>query len=329
MESLSEEHLIPLALARVDRFDGGLSRRRWEARREAETAASVHSRLHDTKNQEDTRRAPSPIYVNIHDPLGRPAFERSPTKPIPKWMQHLPSMRVEPDEPRPFSVLDRHFSPRGSNTAAPDHQTTPPPVPSHNSPPDAPPPVPPHKKQCKTIAPTYMPDQMSCPFTLIAEEPVQRPSSSRGSGAGGKHVRFGGISAAHAGPSASAEYLERYSVGRPGHVKSGLAVAVPTGPENRSLPAKVWTPPSSRRVGSPHRTLGDGSVASGTWEESAPSSMGMKVDHRTRGIGSGHRGEYSASVGSSVHSEEGVVGRRSRPLGMTFQDQLKKVFGFN
>lgn len=328
-ESLSEEHLIPLALARVDRFDGGLSRRRWEAQREAEAAASTLSRRNNTQKRQGNPRAPSPVYVDIHDPLGGPAFKRSPTKPIPKWMQHLPSMRVEPDEPRPFSMLDNHFSPRGSNIVSLDNRTSPPPVPPHSSPTDAPPPVPPHNEHVKMTARADSPGQMPYPFTLIAEEPVQRPSSSRGLGAGGKHVRFDGVPA-HTGPSASAEYLERYSVGKPGHVKSGLTVAVPTGLENKSLPAKVWTPPSSSgRVASRQHTLGYSSVASGTWEESAPSSTFRTVDHRMREPGNGYGGEYSASVGSSALGEDGGVGRRSRPLGVTFQDQLKKVFGFN
>ncbi len=53
----------------------------------------------------------SAIYVSISDPLGEPAFKPSPTKPIPKWMQLLPSHwpdRIPWDE-RPTSVLDDHF----------------------------------------------------------------------------------------------------------------------------------------------------------------------------------------------------------------------------
>ncbi|KAI1096370.1 hypothetical protein F5B19DRAFT_436149 [Rostrohypoxylon terebratum] len=55
----------------------------------------------------------STIYVSIRDPIGEPAFKPSPTKPIPRWMQWLPSQRNkhQQDEPQPHSLLDEYFPP--------------------------------------------------------------------------------------------------------------------------------------------------------------------------------------------------------------------------
>ncbi|KAI2463687.1 hypothetical protein F4781DRAFT_415796 [Annulohypoxylon bovei var. microspora] len=55
----------------------------------------------------------STIYISILDPIGEPAFKPSPTKPIPRWMQWLPSQRNRHrrNEPRPYSLLDEYFPP--------------------------------------------------------------------------------------------------------------------------------------------------------------------------------------------------------------------------
>ncbi|XDG00766.1 hypothetical protein ABKA04_000381 [Annulohypoxylon sp. FPYF3050] len=55
----------------------------------------------------------STIYISIRDPIGEPAFKPSPTKPIPRWMQWLPSQRNKhrQDKPQPHSLLDEHFPP--------------------------------------------------------------------------------------------------------------------------------------------------------------------------------------------------------------------------
>ncbi|KAI1457623.1 hypothetical protein F4805DRAFT_427558 [Annulohypoxylon moriforme] len=55
----------------------------------------------------------STIYVSILDPIGEPAFKPSPTKPIPRWMQWLPSQRNRHrrNEPPPHSLLDEYFPP--------------------------------------------------------------------------------------------------------------------------------------------------------------------------------------------------------------------------
>lgn len=329
-ESVSDEHLIPLALARVDKFDGGLSRRRWEAHRKAENTAPNHPIQHDTATPEEIRRPPSPIYVDIHNPMESSAFKRSPTKPIPRWMQYLPSARREQDEPRTSSPLDNHFFLRDSTTAISNVEARPPPVPPHNTPAGPPPPVPPHTTFCQPTVPTYMPVQMCRPFTLITEEPVQRPSSARGPLPGSKHVRFDGV-LGPTGPSASAEYLERYIVGKPVDVKSEFTVTSPTGLDGNSQRVGVWSSPISGRGEPQQRASGCDSVVSGTREENESSSEATTVNYCRSGASDPAygTGEYSTSAGSSAHSVESLVGKRGRPLGMTFQDQLKRVFGFN
>ncbi|KAJ4391035.1 hypothetical protein N0V93_004648 [Gnomoniopsis smithogilvyi] len=326
-ERLSEEHLIPLALARVERFDGGLSRGRWEAQRDAENAAPSRPLQHDT---DEALRAPSPIYVNLHNPIENPTFKKSPTKPIPRWMRYLSSTRQEPDEPRPSSVLDTYFSPVDPNTANSDVETPGPPVPPHSIPFGVTPPVPPYTTSSQATIPTYVPVKMSRPFTFIAEEPVQRPSSGRGPLPASKHVRFDGISG-HASPSASAEYLERYSVARPVDIKSSLTTAVHTDLISSSQRGGVWSSPSLRRDGQQPRASGHGSSMSTVREGSVSSSVARTGEHRMPGASGEVHGmaEASASPGRSTFGEEAGSARRTRPLGMTFQDQLKRVFGFS
>lgn len=323
-ESLSEEHLIPLALERVDRFDGGLSRRRWKANQDHHYRSVGSHPLpplpHDIDGPEAICRAPSPIYVDIHDPLGSPAFERSPTKPIPKWMQYLPSARKVSNGPRPPSILDVHFSRQDSKTAMSADDTIPPPVPPHRTPVGMHPPVPPHITNGNPNAPEYMPIQMSRPFTLITEEPVQRPSGAKGPVVtGGKHVRFDGATAC-AIPSASAEYLERYSIGKSLDNTSRVSVEAPTCLENKS-----------QTFGSQRHVYGCDSIVSGISRESGVSSMARTVENRAPDSFDGANGtdKYSASLGRHTSRYEGWAEKRGRPLGLTFQDQLKRVFGFN
>lgn len=175
-DRVDEDRLIPTALERVDRFDGGLSRRRWESRRQQEQQqehqqSSVFSGpdRHLHQGLEADPRSPSPIYVSMRDPLGEPAFKRSQTKPIPRWMQYLPNQRQATmgcPEPRSGSILDSCFKQPALGPVCSDFETEEPPPPAPS---------------------TYTPIQMSRPFTLIAEEPVQRPSSTK---AANKHVRF-------------------------------------------------------------------------------------------------------------------------------------------
>ncbi|XXH04989.1 hypothetical protein Hte_011413 [Hypoxylon texense] len=69
----------------------------------------------------------STIYVSILDPIGEPAFKPSPTKPIPRWMQWLPSQRKysQQNEVQPRSILDEHFSPRSGPPSNKESQSKP------------------------------------------------------------------------------------------------------------------------------------------------------------------------------------------------------------
>lgn len=322
-QSLSQEHLIPLALERVDRFDGGLSRRRWEAYQDRNISVPSHPLPplpQDIESPQAICRTPSPIYIDIHDPLDGSTFVRSPTKPIPKWMQYLPSARKVSNEPRPASILDIYFS-RQDGTAMSTDDTVPPPVPPHMNPVGTHPELPLHVTDDMDIAPDYMPVQMSRPFTLITEEPVQRPSGAKGHGVvGGKHVRFDGATAC-AIPSASAEYLERYRIGKSLDAKSRVSFEAPTCLEDKSQP-----------LGGPQsHTHGCDFIDSGTSKASSLPSMARTLENRAPSSFDGAYGidKYSASIGSHIPREEGWAAKRGRPLGLTFQDQLKRVFGFN
>lgn len=244
-ETADDDHLIPMALHRIDRFDGGLSRRRWEARmgqtthdncsHDTPSSSGIQSELENQTNTSDNSaqsrgkhvpRTPSPIYVSMHDPVGGPAFQRSKTKPIPRWMQYLPGRRSDEKDSmeRPSSVLDDYFSPHESSVAESDMESgmaasspSPPPVPPHRVPvsPATPRsneeqptgPVNPADSEPSIISqrpsPAFVPEpvertpafkgvQMSRPFTFIDEKPGQRPSSrfQPGHPEPNRHVRF-------------------------------------------------------------------------------------------------------------------------------------------
>ncbi|KAI7781756.1 hypothetical protein LA080_014387 [Diaporthe eres] len=243
-ETAEDDHLIPMALRRIDRYDGGLSRRRWEGvtrksthedhGHETPSSLTSHPELeHQTRivgtssgsKGKHVSRTPSPIYVSMHDPVGEPAFRRSETKPIPKWMQYLPSKRSEEWDciERPSSVLNDYFSPPDSSVAESDTESSlrqslsPPPVPAHIVPvrssvsqtseersnsteqlavpnPSVSPPRsgPVLVSEPTRTAPPFKTVQMSRPFTFIDEKPGQRPSSrfQPGSPSPSRHVRF-------------------------------------------------------------------------------------------------------------------------------------------
>lgn len=145
--------VVQKAIRRIDKTDGGLSRNRHQR----EAASAIGTRLgtvcRATYRTPELSEPPptllassglttdgvvdrtrdngccmvpldSTIYINIHDPIGLPAFKPSPTKPVPQWMQPpwmkvLPSQHKPPKavEPRPRSILDDHFSDVSSASA--------------------------------------------------------------------------------------------------------------------------------------------------------------------------------------------------------------------
>ncbi|KAK0710881.1 hypothetical protein B0H67DRAFT_583619 [Lasiosphaeris hirsuta] len=138
MDELDERSVVQKGLRRVDKADGGLSRKRWE---ESEIAAEKQrdvnlrgrrnalpsyadgassgyetSGLRDENDESLNGQAESTIYVSILDPINKPSFKPSPTKPIPRWMQPY-SIHVNTN-PGPdyidglLSPLDRHLEPQ-------------------------------------------------------------------------------------------------------------------------------------------------------------------------------------------------------------------------
>lgn len=394
-ENADDDHLIPMALRRIDRFDGGLSRRRWEEAtrqstgedhtHEASSSTDPHPRLeHQISTFESSAdfkrqhvfRTPSPIYVSMHDPLGEPAFRRSETKPIPKWMQYLPSKRSDEWEriERPSSVLDNYFSPPDSSVAGSDMESgirassSPPPVPAHtipvrsataqaNEPRSTSPEElenPKHSFSPPRSSPAFVPEpapsepafktvQMSRPFTFIDEKPGQRPSSRFQPGclSHSRHVRFisppkttssptisSGSALHDKSPSESSEYLDRHvpwegqgrsSILLPSSLRTGN-LSVATSPVKRYAGGAAG--PSAKTV---LRSLGDRSCSSHL-------SRGS-TDVEGVGTGKSHAGHYEHAAQSKHHGGgDGAVdsaGDRRPGRVITFQDQLKRVFGFS
>ncbi|KAI2630789.1 hypothetical protein GGR54DRAFT_584204 [Hypoxylon sp. NC1633] len=118
----------------------------------------------------------STIYVSILDPIGEPAFKPSPTKPIPTWMQWLPSQRDQgrSHETRPVSILDAHFSPpcpeSATNSESETHTlcpTTPAQVLCRSSTP----PLPSGFGNLESTFTTFK------GHSFVSDEPLKRPSS--------------------------------------------------------------------------------------------------------------------------------------------------------
>lgn len=348
-QRVHDEHLIHMALDQVDSFDAGLSRRRWEARQEGQS--------------EPIRRTPSPIYVSSQDPLGEPAFKRSPTKPIPKWMQYLPSYRQKDrDFPeRPTSVVDNYLSNRDASLLSSDTEE------QDLSPP---PPVPPHTIPIRFNPPTYTPKHVSIQrsrrSTLTAEEPVQRPSSKKPGicrFTPVKHVRFdtnprGPLAPVTSSndrgksPSGSPDFLERYSVSSPCGVRSSTLYIRSRTDQADGRYTRALSP--FLRCGDAHPLSLEESLESGNRSVQANSqnrsSSSVKHDHVApeaasaaprpeigqcgpQGYGDGSHPnhlKYTTSSSSSLHIGADGTGENSRRgRQSTFQDQLKVAFGFS
>lgn len=353
-KSTVSHELTSMALERVDKFDGGLSRRRWEARQRHEQpqphgACGSNTPAHH--DAEDEARSPSPIYVSSRDPLGEESFRRSSTKPIPEWMRNLPSQRQYPEDvrsSRPTSLLDSYFEPPestivGLHREIEEKSASPSPVPSHVVPTGQP-------------LQTYIPTHMSRPFTLIKEEPVQRPSSSK---AADKHVHFTSSpllaqgylrdNHRHEMPSESSEFLERYNVQRSaskGSTRPDMSL-VPWHSGHAS--ADNFSQPDSESI----ETCNDSSKSKDCGSMSNDtdqchhghdfSSLGL-ISRRgvSRRLGTGvqirpRRREFlRPPMGHLNGGGDGVLDCVGASLGMssrrrpwTIQNQLKRVFGFS
>ncbi|KAK3357743.1 hypothetical protein B0T25DRAFT_579767 [Lasiosphaeria hispida] len=135
MDGLDKRSVVQKGLRRVDKADGGLSRKRWEERERAaekQRDANLRGRRNalpgyadgansdcetpDFREETDdflTDSAESTVYVSILDPINKPSFKPSPTKPIPRWMQPYSTHAETNPEPEyndgPVSPLGRHL----------------------------------------------------------------------------------------------------------------------------------------------------------------------------------------------------------------------------
>ncbi|KAG8161524.1 hypothetical protein KVR01_008511 [Diaporthe batatas] len=317
----------------------------------------------------------------MNDPVREPAFQRSKTKPIPRWMQYLPGRKsderdgMELPSPRPSSVLDDHFSPLEPSVAELDMESgitaaspSPPPVPPHRVPviPAIPRPneeqptdpgrlaisernVIPHRQNPAFAsepvepAPAFKGVQMSRPFTFIDEKPGQRPSSRLHPGGlePSRHVRFisppkttssptlPSASVGHARPPPeSSEYLYHHvypagqvksSILLPSNLRGGnLSVATPVVPRcigvNTGSAAKTVLRSFAERSCSPDLARGSTEVEGLGRGKMRPKHHEIAEQQRVHGGGDG-----------AAES----VGEKRPGRAVTFQDQLKKVFGFS
>jgi hypothetical protein len=321
-------------------------------------------------------RTPSPIYVSMHDPVGEPAFRRSETKPIPKWMQYLPAHRSDEWDcvERPSSVLDDYFSPDDPSVAELDMGSgnrlspSPPAVPPHIVPVGSAIPQSNEEQPTNTgeptksersispprlssafvsepaqLAPAFKAVQMSRPFTFIDEKPGQRPSSRFQAGrlSPSRHVRFisppkttasSTFSSGSVGhtksPSASSEYLDRH-VPQASRGKSSVLLPSKLRDGNLSVATPVVTRYTGGAAGPPARTMlrsfagpsCSGDLAHGSAEVEGVVLGNLHPRHHA------HVAQRKPHGGGDGAAES--VGERRPGRVITFQDQLKRVFGFS
>lgn len=393
-ETTKDDHLIPMALRRIDRYDGGMSRRRWEEtnRRSThedhghETLSSLSSHSepeNQTSNfgnlagseRQHIARTPSPIYVSMHDPVGEPAFRRSRTKPIPKWMQYLPNKNSDDSgcNERPSSVLDDFFSPPDSSVAESDMESSirsspsPPPVPAHIIPARSETPKETEEQSTSTeevaipkrstspprssstvseptrSSPAFITVQMSRPLTFIDEKPGQRPSSRFQSGglSSSRHVRFisppkttsspsmpsGSVSQSKS-PSESSESLDRQV---PNVCQGRSSILLPSGIQAGKSPVAT---PFVKRYGGGAAGSSTKTILRSLGDHSCPVDLARgSTDVERAEPGKAHARNRVILAQSKLHGgEDGAVdyGVDRRPgRVITFQDQLKRVFGFS
>ncbi|UPK89988.1 hypothetical protein LCI18_000923 [Fusarium solani-melongenae] len=185
-----ESVVVKRGLRRVERVDGGLTRRRWEAKGDEKNSAHEASQKtgRDGADSEGNKAnnmsinladpSESVIWVDIFDPINGPSFKPSPLKPIPLFMQRAPNHAVKLQSQQP-SALDIYIQ-------TPPHLRKPASAPSSVYPPVSP-------AQSSELAskdasqlaaslPVGPTSRSPTPsrkqaFTLVKEEPLKRPSS--------------------------------------------------------------------------------------------------------------------------------------------------------
>ncbi|CAH0028362.1 unnamed protein product [Clonostachys rhizophaga] len=109
VDGVTEEVLVKRGLRRVERYDAGVTRKRWEERegeagrdggkgkaRATNLETGKLSRGFGIDGAGEGASQDSTIWVNLSDPINGPSFKPSPLKPIP-WLQPraLPTTKLE------------------------------------------------------------------------------------------------------------------------------------------------------------------------------------------------------------------------------------------
>lgn len=106
VDGVSSGGLIQRGLKRIDVVDKGITRQRWEAKDAMGSSRGLANEARPASHDQnsaaplgvvDTHRSIAfdgkgghfvpTIWVDISDPINRPAFEPSPLKPVPQFMQ--------------------------------------------------------------------------------------------------------------------------------------------------------------------------------------------------------------------------------------------------
>ncbi|KAJ3513071.1 hypothetical protein NM208_g15236 [Fusarium decemcellulare] len=132
-----ESVIVQTGLRRVERVDGGLTRRRWEAKegeKRGLTSSTVRASSHKSSGDgtageeakacntatKPTDPSDSVIWVDIFDPINGPSFKPSPLKPIPLFMQRPPNPAVVAQhQPHPADVHLQTPPPLSKSASAP------------------------------------------------------------------------------------------------------------------------------------------------------------------------------------------------------------------
>ncbi|CAM1505268.1 Fc.00g109050.m01.CDS01 [Cosmosporella sp. VM-42] len=211
IDGIGEQGVVQRGLRRVDKLDGGLTRRRWEVKEGVGVKGSGHARRVRKSSPLDalfqpggdrtesgglsigdaTIYSPVPIdttiWVNLFDPINGPSFKPSPLKPIPQFMQRPPTPMHEAQcqtsvvdtDLQPPSPLSRPASRASticcttSSTPIPASATVISPLRGCSAPPS------------RESSHEYVGDRGPLDlrrqqiFSFIKEEPLKRPSSRR------------------------------------------------------------------------------------------------------------------------------------------------------
>lgn len=210
IDDIAEEEVLRRGLRRIERTDGGVTKQRYASKcaERAATPGAVQEQAGDGAGSDGSastfptgEQQPDTIWVNIFDPIEKPAFKPSPLKPLPWFMQQPNWVNVDTPQEPPMRDSNLHLplpprtyiegsSESASSTTCPSGQKTPvPPRSSSRSPPKASPPA---TLRSQVLGQNvdrleeldYFPDvEPLRPLvfrrkpTYINEEPLQRPSS--------------------------------------------------------------------------------------------------------------------------------------------------------